>query len=492
MNRRLYHIGGGVPSGELFFGREYELRSIQRNLPANFLVLGGRRQGKTSLLKAIERRAPSWGWDCHYFHARSDLVARLEEVWSHRKAKALAEPEDPRYKTERPSVILVDEAEELIGQSKEQRTEIFGLLERLSAGTDDHNICFVLAGGWHLAEASREKPFDNFGRIVRVGPLSREAAEKLVRHLEGSGLQYDSEGIIRRIIRESGRQAALLCLVCSEIVERMRDSEDTTIRNADVDGALRDANTNDRFSGWRQRLERWGWSDWAFKVIESTVRREFAFDLRIAWEETDWSESNGAPRSPDDVDHLLKHLHFEGWLLPTGRGEFYYLPLFRAEVLRVPRSQTMLQLEAEKEPPARRFRVAVSFPGEHRDLVEQIADLLTLELGGDAVFYDAYYVHELARPRLDIYLQDIYGKQSDLIVAFVSSRYRDSEWCGLEWDAIRELIKKRRDEAVMVVKAGDGEVPGLLSNIGYVSARQYSPEEIVNFIVKRLELLDQG
>lgn len=492
MIRKLYHIGGGVPEEDLFFGREYELRIVQRSLPANFLVLGGRMQGKTSFLKAIERRAPSWGWDCHYFHASNDFLARLEEVWERRKSRASIDPSDPRYHSDHPSVVLVDEAEDLIGHNQEQREEIFHLLGTMSNRGDDLRLCFVLAGGWSLAEASREWPFDNFGRVIRIGALSNKAAEELVQRPGDIGLQYDSAEVSRRIIVESGRQAHLMCLICNEIAERLRDSENQQIRNADIDEALRSANTHEKFFGWKRRLEKMGWPKWATRIVEKTIHQEFTFSLDMVWKGSGPENSQKGPPSLEDVDHLLKVLHFEGWLLPTGRGEFYYLPLFRAEVLRLARSQTTLQISSDEKPPERRFRVAVSFPGQHRDLVQQIADLLTQELGADAVFYDSYYVHELARPRLDVYLQDIYGKQADLIVAFVSAEYRDSEWCGLEWDAIRELIKIRRDEAVMVVKVGEGDIPGLLSNIGYVSARQYSPEEIASLIQKRLKLLEES
>ena len=38
-----------------------------------------------------------------------------------------------------------------------------------------------------------------------------------------------------------------------------------------------------------------------------------------------------------------------------------------------------------------RFRVALSFPGERRPYVKQVADALLLRLGQDGVFYDNYY-----------------------------------------------------------------------------------------------------
>ena len=52
----------------------------------------------------------------------------------------------------------------------------------------------------------------------------------------------------------------------------------------------------------------------------------------------------------------------------------------------------------------RRFRVALSFPGEHRPRVEAIANLLANQLTRDRVLYDSWHSAEFARPNLDVYL----------------------------------------------------------------------------------------
>jgi len=53
----------------------------------------------------------------------------------------------------------------------------------------------------------------------------------------------------------------------------------------------------------------------------------------------------------------------------------------------------------------KRFRVALSFPGEHRPFVSEVANVLATNLGKDRVFYDTFHEAELARPDLDVYLQ---------------------------------------------------------------------------------------
>ncbi|MGB8509564.1 MAG: TIR domain-containing protein [Pyrinomonadaceae bacterium] len=136
----------------------------------------------------------------------------------------------------------------------------------------------------------------------------------------------------------------------------------------------------------------------------------------------------------------------------------------------------------------RHYKVALSFPGERREYVSKIAEGLADRLGKDAVFYDDYYVAYLAMPNLDTRLLKIYHECSDLVVVFICEEYEKKEWCGLEWRAIRDLIKQRRDEDIMLMRFDDSKVKGLLSIDGYVDLRKRSPDEVVDLICQRLEI----
>lgn len=135
---------------------------------------------------------------------------------------------------------------------------------------------------------------------------------------------------------------------------------------------------------------------------------------------------------------------------------------------------------------SKRFQVALSFPGEHRTVVEQIANVLAERLTKPAVFYDRFYESELARPNLDTYLQNIYHNDSELIVVFLCQDYNHKEWCHLEARAIRDLIKKRRDDEVMFIRLDDGDVDGVFSVDGYVDAKGRPAREIAQVVIDRL------
>jgi hypothetical protein len=133
-----------------------------------------------------------------------------------------------------------------------------------------------------------------------------------------------------------------------------------------------------------------------------------------------------------------------------------------------------------------RFRVALSYPGEKRSFVELVAGRLAAALGRDRVLYDKYHEAEFARPDLDTYLQGLYHDESELIVVLLCADYEKKEWCGIEWRAIRDLIKKRQTASVMPLRFDDIEIQGLFSIDGSLWIGERSPEEVAARILERL------
>lgn len=139
---------------------------------------------------------------------------------------------------------------------------------------------------------------------------------------------------------------------------------------------------------------------------------------------------------------------------------------------------------------SKRFSVAISFPGEHRAYVEALANALAGTLSKDRVFYDRFYEAELSRPNLDTYLQRIYHDNAELVVVVLCKDYDEKEWCGLEFRAIRDLIKKRRDDEIMFVRVADGDVKGVFGIDGYVDAQKRPAAEIAAVICDRLKFVN--
>lgn len=134
-----------------------------------------------------------------------------------------------------------------------------------------------------------------------------------------------------------------------------------------------------------------------------------------------------------------------------------------------------------------RFKVAFSYSSTKRDFVRNVADILCETFGQDNIFYDEYYRSELARPGLDTYLQNIYRSDSQLVVVFLCEGYDQSEWCGLEWRGIRDIIKNREDSNIMLMKFDDIEISGLFSIDGFINLSECSPESAADLIKRRVE-----
>ncbi len=135
------------------------------------------------------------------------------------------------------------------------------------------------------------------------------------------------------------------------------------------------------------------------------------------------------------------------------------------------------------------FKVALSFPGEKRSYVSNVVGFLKESLGKDQVFYDFDYQSQLARPDLDMMLQNIYRNNCDLVVVFLCKEYSEKEWCGLEWRAVRDIIKAKEADRVMFVRFDDAQIDGVFSIDGYIDANFFKESEVSKFILERVELV---
>jgi hypothetical protein len=135
---------------------------------------------------------------------------------------------------------------------------------------------------------------------------------------------------------------------------------------------------------------------------------------------------------------------------------------------------------------SRKFRVALSFPGEKRDYVEAVAKTLSLSLGAGDVFYDLWFQAHLARPNLDLVLQDLYLNRSELVVVFLCRAYEQKDWPWIEWKAIRQLLKQRKDDSIMFIRFDDAPIPGTFPTDGFIDASSYAPDQTAAFVLERI------
>lgn len=212
----------------------------------------------------------------------------------------------------------------------------------------------------------------------------------------------------------------------------------------------------------------------------------------------DASKASKPIGNSEDIRNQLEHEHIPVFL-ENMRGALTQYFLYLSEDEKAPFISLIARKElanhteakASTAPPiditTHCFDVALSFPGEVRTLVEKVVADLHQRLGPDSYFYDNNYVSQLARPNLDVLLQDIYRRRSKIVVVFLSEDYEKKNWCGIEFRAIREIIFDREDR-IMFIQTSNGKIPGVFKIDGYVDANRFSPEEIAKFIQERVLL----
>ena len=133
------------------------------------------------------------------------------------------------------------------------------------------------------------------------------------------------------------------------------------------------------------------------------------------------------------------------------------------------------------------YEVALSFAGEQRPYVEEVAR--ALQSRGIDVFYDGFETVSLWGKSLAEELQRIYEKDSGRVVMFISKEYVEKAWPRHERrSALSRAVQVKR-EYVLPVRFDDTEVPGLPSDTVYLWAKDYSPAELAAMIAEKLGVL---
>ena len=138
----------------------------------------------------------------------------------------------------------------------------------------------------------------------------------------------------------------------------------------------------------------------------------------------------------------------------------------------------------------KRFRIAVSYAREYQNNVYSVMnELLKYGFSKSQLLYDKFLEYEFSRPNLDFHLYELFSKQSELIVVFLSEEYNKKSWTGLEWRAIRRLMNDREnDHSIMFVRFDKSIINGLYFNVdGAIDASQHSSNSLAELIFKRYQ-----
>jgi len=254
-----YQTKGGVDRENVFFGREQLLALIMHRDPANYILVGGRQLGKTSLLKAIKRRyRDRTDTVCHYLAlSGADICGPL--------ANALGLPPDtplPRLvehiraiSRDQRLLFLIDEADAFIMVDSWDQYKV---LQHFRALSEEGRSHFILAGFWKLYQAAAleyQSPLKNFGETLTIEALEPEACRELAtRPMSVLDIRYETGETVETLVRETGGRANLIAIICSEMLKKL-DMTRRTIAGPDLETAMDSKEVRTSLSGWESMNE---------------------------------------------------------------------------------------------------------------------------------------------------------------------------------------------------------------------------------------------
>jgi hypothetical protein len=133
---------------------------------------------------------------------------------------------------------------------------------------------------------------------------------------------------------------------------------------------------------------------------------------------------------------------------------------------------------------SKEYDVALSFAGENRAYVEEVAGIL--QVAGVKVFYDKFETVQLWGQNLADHLGEVYGKRSRFVVMFVSTHYPLKAWPTHERQSAQARAIKENKIVLLPARFDDTEIPGLPATTGYIDLKNTAPNELAELIKQKL------
>lgn len=248
-----YREAGPVPD-HVFFGREAELSGISQSIRTkSFIVIGGRRIGKSSLLGRLHRVVLPQAdfrtvfYDCEADVSMEDFMNSKIEDWRpsapDNAPSTIAELiESPPV--DLPLVVLLDEADSLIPEDRAAGWKTFKTLRSI-AERPGSRCQFVLTGSRALREAIQgdvHGPFYNFGSELVLGCLDFPAVEQIViqpmRQLEV--ILADEAKIVRTVYDFTSGHPNVVQRLCIRLIAQLNKQGTRRVTLDDVNAVIED------------------------------------------------------------------------------------------------------------------------------------------------------------------------------------------------------------------------------------------------------------
>ncbi len=132
------------------------------------------------------------------------------------------------------------------------------------------------------------------------------------------------------------------------------------------------------------------------------------------------------------------------------------------------------------------YDVCLSFAGEDRDYVREVAD--ALQAKGVRVFFDEYEAVNLWGKDLYEHLDEVYRRSARYCILFISSAYANKVWTSHERKSAQARALREGIEYILPARFDDTEIPGLRNTVGYVDLRGLSAVDFARMVAKKIKV----
>ncbi len=244
-------------SPEMFYGRIQERKSIMSPTGTGF-VYGGRRLGKTTLLRDVERNYhdPAQGRIAVFLDLEGENIGtqrQLDDLWlllgeEFKKHKIVTGAHDNPItlleqvcqwldgNQQRRILVLLDQADRFLeADEKEQfvrASRVRGIMEKTN-----RRFKVVFAGVHNIPRMTRipDHPLAQFGSPISIGPLlgheAQEARRLIEEPLAALGYSFESPDLVRRILWRTNYYPSLIQHYCYHLLKYLTNSSRASSSN---------------------------------------------------------------------------------------------------------------------------------------------------------------------------------------------------------------------------------------------------------------------
>ncbi|MDE3088123.1 MAG: TniB family NTP-binding protein [Chloroflexota bacterium] len=256
-----YVTSGPVPAN-MFFGREYELKTIVRTIrDTNFAIVGGRKIGKTSVLARVHQllqETPEYKpfyLDCQAVHTYPDFFEAVDTMWKTPLPTPTVEGfrrmaiDLPAQYPGRLLVMLFDEIDGLLQHDLAQGEQLFQILRALS---QEGQLRLIFCGE-KVLNASLHDPhavFFNFCNLIALSYLKPEEARRVVvEPMQEMGITLESDGqLADEIVELAAGHPNIVQYICQKLIERINQRRERHILRTDVQAVSESAQFAEYFA----------------------------------------------------------------------------------------------------------------------------------------------------------------------------------------------------------------------------------------------------